>query len=331
MLDKYKINLNEEEIKTFKEIIHNSDSNPARKVMHANILLKTNDLNLRNKTNEEISQIFGVTKKTINQIRKTYINEGLEGILKRRGKVTAPILSKITGDFESHIIATAQNSAKNERAQWTLKLLEENCIGNRYIVTFEVSSQIIQYWSIKKESDANFVASMEDILSIYQNPYDPMIPILCIYERQIDTNNRSIFIFTEPLTNWRYIAIKEPKTKYDFALMLSKLYKERYSNAEKVILICDSLNAHSRSSFYEAFPSKTAYELSKKYEFHYTPAQGNWLNIAKCELSSLSKERINSIEPLNEEKDISWQFTIEDARTKLKHLYPTPSTAFFVL
>jgi len=323
-LDKYKINLNEEEINTFKEIIHNSDSNPARKVMHANILLKTNDLNLRNKTNEEISEIFGVTKKTVNQIRRTYINEGLEGILNRKGKVTAPVLLKITEDFKSHIIATA----KNERTQCTLSLLEEH-IGNRYIVTFEVNQKLIQYWSIKKESDANFVANMEDILSIYQNPYDPMIPILCINERQINTSNRSIFIFTEPLTSWRYIVIKESRTKYDFALMINQLYKERYINVEKVILICDALNAYSRASFYEAFPFNTAHELSQKCEFHYTPTQGNWLNIAKCELSSLSKEclnkqDINSIESLNKGKGINWQFTIEDAREKLKSLYPTP-------
>jgi len=320
MLDKYKVTLSEDEIKTFKEIINSSDSNPARKIMHANILLKTNELNLRNTPNEEISQIFGVTKKTINQIRKTYINKGLEGILSRRGKVTAPVLSKIAGDFKSHIIATAEN----EKPQCTLSLLEEN-IGNRYIVTFEVSSQIIQYWSIKKESDANFVANMEDILSIYQNPYDPMIPVLCMHERQNDTNNKSIFIFTEPLTNWRYIIAKESKTKYDFALILSKLYKERYSNAEKVILICDSLNAHSRSSFYEAFSFNTALELSKKYEFHYTPAQGTWLNIAKCELISLSKKQDTTIiESLNQGKGINWQFTINDAREKLRHLYRVP-------
>jgi len=324
MLDKYKVTLSEDEIKTFKEIIYNSDSNPARKVMHANILLKTNDLNLRNKTNEEVSEIFGVTKKTINQIRKTYINEGLEGILNRRGKVTAPVLSKIAGDFESHIIATARNSAENERPQWVLSLLEEY-IGNRYIVTFEVNQQLIQYWSIKKESDANFVASMEDILSIYQNPYDPMIPVLCIDEREIDSRSRSIFIFTEPLTNWKYIIAKESKTKYDFALEMNKLYKNRYSNAEKVILVCNNLNAHSRASFYEAFSFNTAHELSKKYEFHYTPAQGTWLNIAKCELSSLSKEYLNSIESLNWGKDTTnWQFTIEDARIKLKHLYRAP-------
>jgi len=323
-LDKYKIILSEEEINTFKEIINSSDSNPARKVMHANILLKTNELNLRNKTNEEVSQIFGVTKKTINQIRKTYISEGLEGILNRRSKVTAPVLSKITGDFESHIIATARNN----KTEWTLNLLEEQCIGNRYIVTFKVNQKLIQYWSIKKENDANFVANMEDILSIYQSTYDPMIPILCIDE-QIDTNNKSIFIFTEPLTNWRYIKIKESKTKCDFALTMEKLYKGRYSNVEKVILICDALNLHSRSSFYEVFPFNIAHELSKKYEFHYTPAQGTWLNIAKCELSSLSKEYlkrqdINSIESLNDGKDINWQFTIEDAREKLKYLYPIP-------
>ena len=108
-----------------------------------------------------------------------------------------------------------------------------------------------------------------------------------------------------------------------------------------IVLVADNLNTHTPVTFYEAFPATIAYELAQKFEFHYTPKHGSWLNIAETELSSLSRQclgnqRIKSIEELNEilaawevdrnvrQKGVNWQFTAEDARIKLKRLYPTP-------
>jgi hypothetical protein len=151
----------------------------------------------------------------------------------------------------------------------------------------------------------------------------------------------SIFIFTEPLGAWRRVIARETRTKGDFAFLLYQLYQERYSSVDKVILISDNLHTHNIASFYAAFPAHIAYQLAQTYEFHHTPVHGSWLNIAECELCSLAREclgkqRINSVEALNEilipweadrnnrQKGVNWQFTSEDARIKLKRLYPTP-------
>jgi hypothetical protein len=122
---------------------------------------------------------------------------------------------------------------------------------------------------------------------------------------------------------------------------MRKVSQEHYADADKVILIADNLNIHNPACFYEAFPAPVAFGLAQKFEFHYTPKHGSWLNIAETELSSLSRQclgnqRIKSIEELNEilaawevdrnmrQKGVNWQFTAEDARIKLKRLYPTP-------
>ena len=113
----------------------------------------------------------------------------------------------------------------------------------------------------------------------------------------------------------------------------------RDSDAEKIIMVCDNLNTHDKSSFYEAFPPAEALRLAKRFEFHYTPKHGSWLDIAEIELSALSKQclgkrRIDNMDDLNAElekwhtdrnkrqKGVDWQFTNEEARVKLKHLYP---------
>lgn len=114
-----------------------------------------------------------------------------------------------------------------------------------------------------------------------------------------------------------------------------------YPDCKKIIIISDNLNTHNKAAFYEAFPPATAYWLSQKFEMHYTPKHGSWLNIAETELSSLSiqclgNRRIDSLEELNftinqweknrnqKQIGVNWQFTTEDARIKLKRLYPKP-------
>jgi len=388
--EKYKVELSNEEVEKLKEITHKGSGNSARKIMHANILLNTNDLNPVKKADREIAEIFNLSKTTVNQIRKSYATEGIETALDRKTRLTAPILSKITGEFEANMIATALSPAPEGRARWTLRLLAEHCIEKQYIVTIshtcigdllntnEVKPHLSEYWCIPKENDADFVACMEDVLGIYQLPYNPKVPVLCMDEKPIqfldETRKRieakplrvdpetdlpkpgtvekidseyvrcghgSIFIFTEPLAGWRRVMARQTRTKGDFAFLMHQLYQERYSCSDKVLLISDNLNTHTKASFYEAFPPHTAYRLAQTYEFHHTPVHGSWLNIAECELCSLAREclgkqRINSVEALNEimapwqndrnnrQKGVNWQFTSQDARIKLKRLYPTP-------
>ena len=105
--NKYKVELSAEEMELLKEITHKGRSHTAKTIMHANILLNTNDKNPAKKTDREISEIFGVSKTTVNDIRKTYAEQGLESALERKSRISPPIMSKITGDFEAQMIASA--------------------------------------------------------------------------------------------------------------------------------------------------------------------------------------------------------------------------------
>ncbi len=149
----------------------------------------------------------------------------------------------------------------------------------------------------------------------------------------------SILLFTEPLAGWREAVAKQQRTRTDWAERIKWLLDERYPDVEQVVLVCDNLNTHNIASLYEAFEPAEALRLAKRLEIHHTPKHGSWLDIAEIELSALgnqclAKRRINSVEKLNEElsswhtelndgqKSVNWQFKIDDARTKLKHLYP---------
>jgi hypothetical protein len=150
----------------------------------------------------------------------------------------------------------------------------------------------------------------------------------------------SIFLYTEPLACWRHARGRERRTRLDWAHETKWLLDEQYPDADKVVLMMDNLNTHAISSLYEAFPPAEAFRLAQRLEIHYTPKHGSWLNIAETELSALSIQclgarRIPRVEELNVElaawhtqrnagqKGVDWQFTTDDARTKLKRLYPT--------
>ena len=149
----------------------------------------------------------------------------------------------------------------------------------------------------------------------------------------------SIFIFTEPLAGWRYSEAFERRTKIDWANRVKWVLDNQYPDAEKIILVMDNLNTHTLSSLYEAFTPEEAFRLAQRIEIHYTPKHGSWLDIAEIELSALATQclgtrRIPTIAALNKElsawetkrnadqKGVDWHFTNEDARTKLKRLYP---------
>ena len=155
------------------------------------------------------------------------------------------------------------------------------------------------------------------------------------YERNGTAN---IFLFVEPLGGWRHVNVRERKTGVDWAHEIKELLEVHYPQAPFVRLICDNLNTHKTASLYEAFEPKQARLLAKRLEIHYTPKHGSWLNIAEIELSALSRQcldrRIPEIHTLRQEtqtwgrtrnekqKGVDWQFTTDNARIKLKRLYP---------
>lgn len=156
------------------------------------------------------------------------------------------------------------------------------------------------------------------------------------YER---AGTACVFMFTEPKAGWREVRVRERRTKVDWAHEMARLLRGRYADAERVILVCDNLNTHTMGAFYEAFPPEEARELVRRIEFRHTPKHGSWLNISENELSSLTRQclanrRFGTVQVLGKEtsawsersntkqRTVDWQFTIDDARYKLKDLYP---------
>jgi hypothetical protein len=147
-----------------------------------------------------------------------------------------------------------------------------------------------------------------------------------------------IFLELEPMTGRRHVAITERRTRKDWAHFIKGMLEERYPNAMKVILVLDNLNTHTTASLYETFPPEEARRLSSRLELHYTPKHGSWLNIAEIELSALNGQCLNRRIPSlaimrretaawerdrnNHGAPIDWRFTTDDARIKLKRLYP---------
>ncbi len=152
----------------------------------------------------------------------------------------------------------------------------------------------------------------------------------------------NIFIFTEPLTGWRSVSVTERRTMKDWAHQIKELLDTQYPDAEVVRLVMDNLNTHTLGSLYETFPPEEARRLAKRLEIHYTPKHGSWLNIAEIELKALSTQclerRIGTREVLEQEVSaweqernnaavgVDWQFTTDDARIRLKRLYPKIQT-----
>jgi hypothetical protein len=148
----------------------------------------------------------------------------------------------------------------------------------------------------------------------------------------------SIFVWTEPLRGWRRVHALAQRTKIDWAGQVKQLLTVDYPDAETVVLVMDNLNTHGIASLYDAFAPNEAFSLAQRLEIRHTPKHGSWLNIAEIELSALSRQcldrRISDLDTLNAElaawqhainaegRQVRWQFTTDDARVKLRHLYP---------
>ena len=183
---------------------------------------------------------------------------------------------------------------------------------------------------IPPEHDGEYVARMEDVLEVYQRPYDPAAPVVCMDEKSVQllketrpsmpaasgraeridyeyerNGTANIFMFCEPLAGWRQTRVTERRTKPDWARAIRDLLDGRYADAKVVVLVMDNLNTHSIGSLYEAFSPAEALRLARRLEIHHTPKHGSWLNIAENELSALTRQclsrRIGTIETMASE------------------------------
>jgi transposase len=204
---------------------------------------------------------------------------------------------------------------------------------------------------------------MEDVLEIYKKPYDLQHPLICIDEmpKQLlmdiqeplpmlpDQPERSdyaykrggvadLFMLFEPLAGKRHIEIRDQRRRLEWAEVMRIVSDQLYPEAEKIVVVLDNLNTHTPSAFYLAFEPQEARRLVERFDMHYTPKHGSWLNMAEIELSALVRQcldrRIPDKESLAKEVKawedernsevvkVHWQFTTADARIKLRSLYP---------
>jgi hypothetical protein len=204
---------------------------------------------------------------------------------------------------------------------------------------------------------------MEDVLEVYQRPHDPACPVVCVDEtsKQLVAETRepipakpgqpervdyeyqrngtaNLFMMFAPLQGWRHVEVTDRHAALDYAKILRDLSDTHFPKAAKIVLVQDNLSTHKPASLYEAFAAEEARRLVERFEWHYTPKHGSWLNMAESELSVVSSQcldrRIADKATLTEEvaawedsrntnhAKADWQFTTADARVKLKRLYP---------
>lgn len=203
---------------------------------------------------------------------------------------------------------------------------------------------------------------MEDVLQQYEMPVDPQYPLLCVAERPCfliedvggiipmspgtvkrlhyeykKNGSGVVFLAFNPHTGFRYVEVRERRTAADDAEFMQNLLEKHYPHVERIRLVQDNLNTHTPGSFYEVLPAQAAFDLARKFELHYTPKKGSWLNMAEIEFSALAKQcldrRIPDIETLRNEviawadrrnlehKTVDWKFSKNTARTKLQRHY----------
>ena len=201
-------------------------------------------------------------------------------------------------------------------------------------------------------------------MDVYQRPHDPLQPVVCLDEtnRQLIEEKRipakpgqveridyeyrrlgvaNLFVAFEPLGAKRIVTVTQSRTRVDFARFVKELVDVHYTHAEKIVLVMDNLNIHSVASLYEAFPPLEARRIAEKLEIHYTPKHASWLNMAEIEIGVLSRQcleqKMTSVAQMCREvaawqlrrnstgASVNWRFTTDDARIKLKKLYPVLS------
>ena len=207
------------------------------------------------------------------------------------------------------------------------------------------------YWCIPSKEDADFVACMEDVIDVYELPYDPMYPVVCMDEKpyqllddvrqplsvrpgdnqKTDSEYKrngtcSIFAFVEPLGGRHHASVHEHRTAIDWAMEIKYLSDEMFPDAKKIILVMDNLNTHKAASLYKAFPPSEARRIIKRLEIHYTPKHGSWLDMAEIELNVMTRQclsrRIENIAKLRGEL-AAWEVERNTAAAKVNWQFRT--------
>ncbi|MCP4306229.1 MAG: IS630 family transposase [bacterium] len=372
---KYVVRLSAEERDELEALIRKGKS-PARRLLKARILLKADVSQSGSGWNDsQIIEALETNASMVYRVRKQLVEEGFEAVLLRKQRATPAVERIFDGEKEAKLIALACSQPPKGRARWTLRLLEtkvvelgivnrasDSTIG-RVLKKHSLKPHRRQCWVIPPKANSAFVAAMEDVLAVYTRPRDLECPLVCLDEtsKQLIAETRvpvpmkpgrpgrfdyeyqrngtaNLFMLFAPLEGWRCVKVTDRHTAVDYAHVLKDLADVHFPNAKTIVLVQDNLNIHAKGPLYQAFPAAEARRLVERFEWHYTPKHGSWLNLAESELGVLSSQcldrRIPDKQTLIDEiaawehdrnanhTKADWQFSTKDARIKLKHLYP---------
>ncbi|QTE23612.1 IS630 family transposase [Polaribacter cellanae] len=329
MAKKYTITLTKEERKDLEQII-SKGKHSSQIYRNAYILLNKDEGAYSDSikvTNQEVSKVLKIAMRTIDRIKKRFVEEGFEACLSRK-PTTRVYERKIDGDREAKLISIACSEPPQGMAKWSLRLLADKMVELNYVDSLshetvrsvlkknELKPWRVKGWVIPPIQNADFVANMEHVLDVYKRPYCSKHPVVCMDEspkQLIDEIKDSIklkdgskivdyeykrngvcniFMANEPFSGKRIVKITERKTKKDWALFVKDI-AEQYKEAEKITLVMDNLNTHKASSLYQTFKPEQAKQLWDRFEFVYTPKYGSWLNMAEIELNVLNGQCLN--------------------------------------
>lgn len=323
----------------------------------------------------ELASMSGVTEPTAIATLRDFCEGGVAAALSySRNPNSDTARLKADGEAEARIVAMACGPPPEGRARWTLRLLADGTASvleeplskstvQRVLARNELHPHLDEYWCIPPEEDAEFVAAMEDVLDLYQRPFDPGRPLWCMDEkpyqllgesrdplpmrpgdaRKVDSEyvrngTASVFCFMQPHKGTIVESVEPTRTAVDWAEKIRYLVDVVEPDAEVIPLVMDNLNVHRLGSLYKAFPPDEARRIASRIEVHYTPKHGSWLDVAEIGINIMTREclgrRIPGIDELRSELDawcdaynadptpVDWQFTSDDARVKLRRLYP---------
>jgi transposase len=341
----------------------------ARILTRARILLKADE----GWTDKEIVEALNTSVPTVERIRRRFVEGNLEKALHDDPRPGGKC--KLDGRAEAQLIALACSKAPEGHTVWNMRLLADKLVELSVVesVSHEAVRQCMKKndlkpWQHKQwcipEPGAEFVACMEDVLDVYEMPYNPAYPTVCFdeaskqligetrvpcapkpgqvarYDYEYERNGTSnLFMFFEPLRAWRHVKITDHRTGNDWAHAMKDLVDVHFPDAERVRVVMDNLNTHTIAALYNTFEPAEARRIARKLEIHYTPKHASWLNMAEIEFSVLGREclnrRIPDVETLQREvaaleaernakqSTVRWRFATDDARIKLRRLYPS--------
>ena len=280
-------------------------------------------------TDMQVMDALGVTERTCQHVRRRAVEQGPMKALERRPRPLPLVPRKLDGEKEARLVQVACSVPPEGRVRWTVKMLAEELARLEVVESIlrgdraagvkknELKPWRREMWCIPKQQSHHFVAGMERVLKVYRRPYDPRHPVVCMDEmsKQLVAEVReklpvrpgspekydahylrrgactTVWMFGEPLSGWRTVAVTKRRTTLDWAKQVRALANlPRYRDAKSITLVCDNLNTHSGDSFYAAFPAAEASRLNDRIHLVHTPKHGSWLNVAELEFSVLHRQ-----------------------------------------